>query len=112
MSFMKNNTAAQHKHCKLFSPGHKAQVYTKDAAEHKKHRKSLSPEQKDKVMTIDAAVHKKQYELLSPEKKARLMETKTEQHHEHLTEEEKKISTQIRSIAATLYERVDLDKSS
>ncbi len=38
------------------------------------------------------------------------METKTEQHHEHLTEEEKKISAQIRCVAATLYERVDLDK--
>ncbi len=38
------------------------------------------------------------------------METKTEQHHEHLTEEEKKIAAQIRSVAATLYERVDLDK--
>ncbi len=39
------------------------------------------------------------------------METKTEQCHEHLTEEEKKIAAQIRSDAATLYERVDLDKS-
>jgi hypothetical protein len=38
------------------------------------------------------------------------METKTEQRHEHLTEEEKKISTQIRSVAATLYEKNDLDK--
>jgi hypothetical protein len=38
------------------------------------------------------------------------METKAEQHHEHLTEEEKKISAQIRSAAATLYEKVDLDK--
>ncbi len=38
------------------------------------------------------------------------METKTEQRHEHLTEVEKKISAQIRSVAATLYERVDLDK--
>ncbi len=38
------------------------------------------------------------------------METKPEQHHEHLTEEEKKISAQIRSVAATLYERVDLGK--
>ncbi len=38
------------------------------------------------------------------------METITEQHHEHLTEEEKKISAQIRSVAATLYEKVDLDK--
>ena len=53
---------------------------------------------------------KKQYELLPPEKKARLMETKTEQRHEHLTEEEKKISAQIRSVATTLYERVNLDK--
>jgi hypothetical protein len=38
------------------------------------------------------------------------METKTEQRHERLTEEEKKNSAQIRSVAATLYERVDLDK--
>jgi hypothetical protein len=44
------------------------------------------------------------------EKKARLMETKTEQHREHLTEEEKKIAEHIRSVAATLYEKVDLDK--
>ncbi len=38
------------------------------------------------------------------------METIAEQHHEHLTEEEKKISVQIRSVAATLYEQNDLDK--
>ncbi len=38
------------------------------------------------------------------------METKTEQHHDHLTEEEKKISAQIRSVAATLYEKNDLDE--
>ncbi len=38
------------------------------------------------------------------------METKAEQCHEHLTEEEKKMSAQTRSVAATLYERVDLDK--
>ncbi len=55
-------------------------------------------------------MHKKQYELLPPEKKARLIETKTEQCHEHLTEEEKKISAQIRTVAATLYEKVDVDK--
>jgi hypothetical protein len=61
-------------------------------------------------MTIDAAAHKKQYELLPPEKKARLIETKAEQCHEHLTEEEKRISVQIRSVAATLYEKVDLNK--
>jgi hypothetical protein len=48
--------------------------------------------------------------LLSPEKKARLMENRTEQCHEHLTEEEKKISAQIRSVAAILYEKVDIDK--
>jgi hypothetical protein len=61
-------------------------------------------------MTIDAAAHKKQYELLPAEKKARLMKTITEQCHEHLTEEEKKISAQIRSAATILYLRVDLDK--
>ncbi len=38
------------------------------------------------------------------------MENRTEQPHDHLTEEEKKISAQIRSVAATLYEKVDLDK--
>ena len=38
------------------------------------------------------------------------METITKQHHEHLTEEETKISAQIRSVAATLYEKVDLNK--
>ncbi len=38
------------------------------------------------------------------------MEAITEQRHEHLTEEEKKISAQIRSVAATLYEKNDLDK--
>jgi hypothetical protein len=38
------------------------------------------------------------------------MATRAEQCHEHLTEEEKKIIAQIRSVATTLYERVDLDK--
>ncbi len=45
-----------------------------------------------------------------PQKKVRLKDTKAEQRHEHLTEEEKRIFAQIRSVAATLYERVDLDK--
>ena len=71
----------------------------------KKHRKSLSPEQKAQIRSIDVVAHKKQYELLPPEKIARLMETITEQYHEHLTEEEKKISAQIRSVATTLYEK-------
>ncbi len=53
---------------------------------------------------------KKQDELLPPEKKAKRVETITEQSHDHLTEEEKKIAAQIRTVAATLYERVDLDK--
>jgi hypothetical protein len=76
----------------------------------KKHRESLSPEQKGQIKSINAIAHKKQYELLPPEKKARLMDTIPEQRHEHLTKEEKKISTQIRSVAATLYEKIDLDK--
>jgi hypothetical protein len=37
------------------------------------------------------------------------METKAEQHHEHLTEKEKKMTAQIRSVAATLYKTVYLD---
>jgi hypothetical protein len=38
------------------------------------------------------------------------METRAEQRHEHLTEEEKRITAQIRSVAATLYKTTDLDK--
>jgi hypothetical protein len=38
------------------------------------------------------------------------MDTKAKQHHEHLKVAEKYISPQIRSVAATLYKRVDLDK--
>jgi hypothetical protein len=56
-------------------------------------------------------LHPKINELLPPEKKARLIESKTEQCHEHLTEEEKRITAQIRSPAATLYEKVDLNES-
>ncbi len=100
--FEKNHTAAQHKYPKSLSPDQKAQVKTKNAAEHKKHRESLSSEQKGQTKSIDAAAHKRKYESLPPEKKARLMETITEQHHEHLTEEEKRISAQRRSVAATL----------
>ncbi len=40
----------------------------------------------------------------------RCVEIRSEQRHEHLTEEEKKIPAQIRSVAATLYEKNDLDK--
>jgi hypothetical protein len=61
-------------------------------------------------MTIDVAAHKKQYELLPLEKKARHVEIRAEQHHEHLTEEEKKISAQIRSVATTFNDKVDLNK--
>jgi hypothetical protein len=38
------------------------------------------------------------------------VETRAEQRHEHLTEEEKKISAQIKSVATTLYKRFDLNK--
>jgi hypothetical protein len=105
-----NNTAAQHKHCKSLVPDKKAQVLKMNAAKQIKHQESLSSEQIVQVMTNNATAHKKQYELLPPEKKARRMEIRTKQHHEHLTEEEKKISTQIRSVAATLYEKVDPNK--
>ncbi len=50
--------------------------------------------------------HEKQYELLFPEKKVRHVKIRSEQRHEHLTEEEKTISAQIRSVAATLYEKI------
>ncbi len=76
----------------------------------KKHRESFSSEQKREIKSINAAATIKKYELLPPEKKARHIETRAEQRHEHMTEEEKKISTQIRSVAATLYEKVDIDK--
>jgi hypothetical protein len=67
--FVKNNVAAQRKHCKSLSPDQIAQVLTINAAKQKKHQESLSSKQKVKVMTIDVAAHKKQYELLPPEKK-------------------------------------------
>jgi hypothetical protein len=98
--FVKDNTAPQHKHCKSLSPDQNFQVF----------RESLSPDEKVQIITIDAAAHKKQYELLPPEKKAILMETRAEQCHEHFTEEEKKFSAQIRSVAVTLYEKVDLNR--
>jgi hypothetical protein len=107
--FEKIHTAAQNKHRKSLSPDQKAQVYTKNAAEHKKHQESLSSQQKCQTKSIGAAAHKRKYELLPPKKKARLMETRAEQCHKHLTEEEKEISAQIRFVAATLYERVDPD---
>jgi hypothetical protein len=44
---VKNNTAAQHKHCKSLSPDQKAQVLKVDAAADKKIRESLSAEQKN-----------------------------------------------------------------
>ncbi len=103
---MKNNTAAQNKHCKSLSPDQKSQVLKINAANQKKHRKSLSSEQKGQTKSIDAAAHKRKYELLPPEKKARLMETLIEERHEHLTEEEKKNFAQIRSVAATLYKKL------
>ena len=100
--FDKNNAAALNKHRKSLTPDQRGQVLRKDAVHHNKHRKSLSPEQNAQIRSINAVAHKKQYELLPPEKKSRLMETKTEQRHEHLTEEEKKIAAQIRSVAASI----------
>ncbi len=66
----------------------------------KKHRKSLSPEQISQIKSINAIAHKRKYELLPPEKKAILIETITEKRHEHLTETDKKIAAQIKSVAA------------
>ncbi len=45
-----------------------------------------------------------------PRKNAKLIETITEQCREHLTEKDKKIAEQIKSVATTLYEKVGLDK--
>ncbi len=41
---------------------------------------------------------------------SKILYNPNKQHHEHLIEDEKKISAQIRSVAATLYKKVDLDK--
>jgi hypothetical protein len=44
----------------------------------------------------------------------RLMDTKAAtyqtQHHQHMTEEEKKTSAWIKLVASTIYEKVDLDQ--
>jgi hypothetical protein len=108
--FAKNNTAAQHIYRKSLSPVQKVQVLTINATEHKDQQKSLSPEQKGQIKSINVAAHKRKYERLPSEKKARRIEIRTEQRHEHLTDKEKEISAQIRSVAATLYEKVDLDE--
>ncbi len=107
---MDTNGATHKKQQESLSPDGKVQILENDAAENKKQWKSLSPEQKSQVLTIDAAAHKKQYEFASPGEKSETHETKAEQRHEYLTEEQKKISAKIRSVAATLYEKVDLDK--
>ena len=52
-----------------------------DTAAHKKKQESLSPEQKVKVMTFDSAAHKNNMSCFPQ------FFTKTEQRHEHLTEE-------------------------
>ena len=80
---------------------------TIDAVAHKKKWESLSPGQKAQIKSTDAVAHKKQYELLPLENKTRRVETRAEQRHECLTEEEKKIAAQIRSVAATLYKQVE-----
>ncbi len=108
--FDKNNAAALNKHHMSLAPNQKAQVLKKMLPNTKNIESLPLLNKKSQIKSINVIAHKKQYELLPPEKKARLMETITEQHHEHLTEEEKKIPTQIRSVAATLYEKIDLDK--
>jgi hypothetical protein len=105
-----NDAAAHKKQGESLSPDQKAQVLSIDAAKHKKHQESLFPEQKAQIKSINLAAHKKQYELLPLENKDERVETWAEQRHQHLTEEEKKISAQIKSVAATLYEKVELDK--
>ncbi len=91
------------------SPDQKVQVLKTDSSKHNKQRKSLSSEQKAQIKSTNAAAHKTQYKLLPPEKKTRCMEIITELRREHSTEEDKKIAAQIRCVAATLYEKVDLN---
>ncbi len=110
IKILETNADAHKKKQESLSPEDRHLFEKKNTAAQHNYRKSLSPEQKAQIKSTDAAAHKKQYELLPPEKKARLIETITKQHHEHLTEEEMKISAQIRSVAATLYEKVDLNK--
>ncbi len=109
--FDKNHSVAHLKYRKSLSPDQKVQVLKTDASKHKKQRKTLSSELKAQIKSTDAAAHKKQYKLHPPEKKTRCMEIITEKRHEHLTEEDKKIAAWIRCVAATLYEKVDLDKA-
>jgi hypothetical protein len=76
-----------------------------------KNNKSLSLLNRKVKLGQLMQLHTKNNMSCSPRRqKARLVETITEQRNEHLTEEEKKISAQIRSVASTLYERVDLNK--
>jgi hypothetical protein len=108
--FVKNNIAAQNKYHKSLSPDQKAQVLKKMLPNTKINRSLSLLNKKVKLSQLMRLHTKKQYELLPPEKKARRMEIRTKQQLEHLIEEEKKISAQIRSVAATLNEKVDLNK--
>ncbi len=108
--FDKNDAVALNKHRKSLAPNQKAQVLKK-MLPNKKNIESLSLLNKKVKLSQSMQLSTKNNMNCFPQrKKARIMETKTEEHHEHLTEEEKKISAQIRSVAATLYEKVDLDK--
>ncbi len=101
---------AHRKQRESLPPEQKIKMLKTNAAAHKKQQKSLSPEEKGQIESINTAAHKRKYQLLSPEKIARFTENRAEQCHEHLTEEEKKMSKQIRTIAATLNEKVDINK--
>ena len=101
-TILQTDADAHNKKQESLSPEDKERFDKNHFSAQNKYCKSLTPNQRGQVLKKDAAKHKKQYKLLTPEKKARLMDTKIEQRHEHLTEEEKKISAQIRSVAATL----------
>ncbi len=91
--FDKNNANALNKHCKSLTPDQKAQELEKMLST-TKNIENLSLLNKKLKLGQSMRLHTKNNMNCFPRrKKARLMETKTEQCHEHLTEEEKKFPT-------------------
>jgi hypothetical protein len=107
--FDKNNAAALNKHRKSLTPNQRGQEFKK-MLPNTKNIQSLSLLKKKLKLSQSMQLPTKNNMNCLPQKKVRHVEIRAEQGHEHLTEEEEKISAQMRFVAATLYEKTDLDK--
>ncbi len=111
---METNAAAIQWYQESLSHNKKAQILVNNAAAQQTHWESLFPKENAQILKNDAAAHKKTWKSLPSKEKDRLLDTNATTHqtqcHQHLTEKEKKIASQIKSFAATLYGKIDLDQ--